>query len=201
MKKLVALLCTAAMVLSTAAVAFANPSISTIAPESVKVSAATQAALPAGATLKVAEPKTDAYKTPEVKTVVDKLNSSTEVTTVKEMLETLKVDTTKEIKTTGDTVVEDIEAYAPISKFMDLVMELSDGSETYELGEKVELTITVEAVKGADPKNLLIMQVDPETGDVYFIEIDEDDFDPETGEITAEFPCLGPITILEKPAA
>ena len=36
----------------------------------------------------------------------------------------------------------------------------------------------------------------PETEEVYFIELK--DFDPATGEITAEFPCLGPIIVLTK---
>ena len=44
------------------------------------------------------------------------------------------------------------------------------------------------------------MQINPETGEVYFIEIDEESYNPETGEITVEFPCLGLFTVMGKPA-
>ena len=62
----------------------------------------------------------------------------------------------------------------------------------------VKVTLTLEALKEADVENLLIMQIDPKTGEVFFIEIAAEDFDPVTGEITVAFPCLGPFTVLEK---
>ena len=41
----------------------------------------------------------------------------------------------------------------------------------------------------------MLFQIDPATGEYYFIEIDE--YDPVTGAITAEFPVLGPFLVLE----
>ena len=52
----------------------------------------------------------------------------------------------------------------------------------------------VEPAKDLKLENLAIMQIDPFTADPYFIELD--DYVAETGEITATFPCLGPIMIL-----
>ena len=44
------------------------------------------------------------------------------------------------------------------------------------------------------------MLVNPATGKVVFITLGENDLDPETGEITAELPFLGAMTILDKSA-
>lgn len=199
MKRLTALLCTAALTLGLAVSASANPSISTVSTEKVVVSAETAAVLPAGKTLEVREADTDKYESAEAAEVVTKLNDEKQTITVKEMLEILKVDTTQEIKTESGTVIDPTE-YEPITKFADLV--LTDGTTVeYDINGEVmavEVTITLEAVKEADVENLLIMQIDPKTGEVYFIEIDEENFNPETGEITVTFPCLGPFTVLEK---
>ena len=47
----------------------------------------------------------------------------------------------------------------------------------------------------------MLMQMDPTTGEVYFIEIDAENFNAQTGEITVTFPCMGPFTVLETGAA
>ena len=84
-------------------------------------------------------------------------------------------------------------------------MTISDGAEVaYDVDGNVlsvEATITLEAVIGANAEDLLIMQMDPTTGEVYFIEIDAENFNAQTGEITVTFPCMGPFTVLETGAA
>lgn len=199
MKKLTALLCAAVMTLGMTASAFANPSISTVAVDKVTVSAETAAILPAGKSLEVREANPTDYKSSEAAEAVTKLNDDAQTVTVAELLTILKVDTTAEIKTESGTVI-DPAAYEPLVKFADLVV--TDGATMeYDINGQVtavKLTITLEAVKAVAAENLLIMQINPVTGEVHFIEISEEDFDPETGEITVTFPCLGPFTVLEK---
>lgn len=204
MKKLTAIICAAVLSLSTATVAFANPSINevTIEAQDVKVDAETAAKIPEGMKLVVKEAQPENYNNEAVKEVVTKLNDSKQVITIKEILDILKVDTTKEIKTESGTVIKP-EEYEPITKFADIA--LTDGTEIkYDINGKVEsvkATIEIEALKDVkDINNIVLMQMEPEAGNVYFIEIDEKTYDSEKGEITVEFPCLGPFTVMEKMA-
>ena len=202
MRKLTALLCTAAMTFGMAASAFANPSVSTVAPESVTVSAASAALIPAGMSLTVQEADPTNYTNTQVADVVTRLNDSQQTITMSEMLDILQVDLTQDVTTQNGTVI-DPTAYNPIAQFVDLV--ISDGATVaYDVDGNVlsvEATITLEAAIGANVEDLLLMQLDPTTGDVYFIEIDAENFNAETGEITVTFPCLGPFTVLETSAA
>ena len=117
-----------------------------------------------------------------------------------EMLSILKVDVSAAKTESGKEI--DLTKYEPITKFADLVA--TDGTSVeYDInGEviSVEATITLDAVKDAEAENLMIMQLNPKTGDVHFIEFEEDKFDAETGEVTVTFPCMGPFTVLEKAA-
>ena len=191
MRKLTALLCTAAMTLGMAASAFANPSVSTVAPESVSVSAASAALLPEGTTLVVQAANPANYANAQVAEAVTMLNDATQTVTMSQMLEILQVDLTQEITTAGGMVI-DPTAYEPITQFVDLA--ISDGAEVaYDVDGNVlsvEATITLEAVIGANAEDLMLMQMDPTTGEVYFIEIDAENFNAQTGEITVTFPCM-----------
>ena len=202
MRKFASLVCATVMTLSMACIAFANPSISStgIEEQTATVDAATAAKIPAGMSLVVNEAKPENYSNKDVAEAVTKLNDASSTISVKEILEILKVDLTKEMKTTSGTVIDPTE-YEPITKFSDLA--LSDGVELkYDVDGnvlEVKATIKVEALKDIkDIKNVVLMQIDPTSGEVYLIEIDEDDYDAETGEITVTFPCLGPFTVLEK---
>lgn len=205
MKKLTAILCAAAMTLGMVSTAFANPSIAdlnqpeeqvTVAPESAEI-------IPEGKRLVVQEADVENYEKEDVVEVVKRLNDEKEMITMEEMMDILKVmedengDPIEEIKTNKDNVINPLE-YEPITKFADLV--LTDGTTVeYDIDGEIKgikATVKAEAAKDAEKEDLLIMQIDPKTGDVYFIEVE--DYDPETGEITATFACLGPFTILEK---
>lgn len=198
MKKLAGILCAAAMSLSMVCTAFANPSIAevTLEAQDAVVAEETAAIIPEGKKLVVKEAAPANYESKEAADVVTKLNDPAVKITVKEMLDTLKVDTTKEIKTESGNVIDPTK-YEPITKFADLVLS-DDTTVEYDFDGEVKATVKVEALKDVkDIKNIVLMKIDPKTGKVYFIEIDEEDYNPETGEITVTFPCLGPFTVLE----
>lgn len=199
MRKLTALLVAGAMTLGMTMTAFANPSIATVATEQVTVSAETAALIPAGKKIAVKAADPTKYESQEVADAVTKLNDDATKITMSEILGILKVDTTAEIKTENGTVI-DPTVYEPITKFADLMLTDGASAEFDANGEviSVKVTLTMEVLKDADVENLLIMQINPKTGEVYFIEIAAGDFNAETGEITVAFPCLGPFTVLEK---
>lgn len=170
---------------------WAAPSISQIIPEAPKVVSGN---LTAGQTLAVKNADTTAYKNPTVAEAVKKANDDNTITTVKEVLTDLGVDTkTEEIKTTSGTTVNPT-LYEQVTPFIDLVIE--EGDKTiYETTGAITATITVEAVKDMNKKDILLMQIDPTTGKVYFIAPEE--FNSATGEITATFQTLGPVAVLK----
>lgn len=199
MRKFTSVLCAAVLTLGMAVTAFANPSVSTIATEKVAVSAETEAKL-GGKTLTVKGAAPENYENAAVADAVKKLNDKDSKVTMTEMLSILKVDVSAAKTESGKEI--DLTKYEPITKFADLVA--TDGTSVeYDInGEviSVEATITLDAVKDAEAENLMIMQLNPKTGDVHFIEFEEDKFDAETGEVTVTFPCMGPFTVLEKAA-
>lgn len=198
MRKLTAVLCAVVLTFGMAATVFANPSISTIGTEKVTVSAETAAKLGEGMSIAVKEAAPENYENAAVAEAVKKLNDNATKITMTEILAILKVDAGTAKTESGKAI--DLTKYEPITKFADLVV--TDGASVeYDVnGEviSVEATITLDAVKGAKAEELLIMQLNPKTGDTYFIEFEEDKFDAETGEVTVTFPCLGPFTVLEK---
>ncbi len=197
MKRLVAILCTAATVFTMAASAIAAPSIGTFDYGDATVDASgTTATIPEGKKVAVQEATPDNYADKKVADAVKLLNGD-EPTSLQDIFDVLEFDA-KDVKTTDGKEI-DPKDYDPITKFADLV--ITDGTKAeYTIDGKVKVTVKVEDVlKDVKAEDLLIMQVDPTTGEVFFVEVT--DVDPETGEITAVFPCLGPFTILEKTAA
>ena len=202
MKKLPAFFCAAAMTLTMGMTAMALPSVSTTATEKVTVSAETAKVIPEGKELsvKTADPKN--YEVPAVAKAVEALNNLKEGETVstETVMKALGFEDLTKI-TTADNKTVDLTGFEPVTKFADLMLTDGNSVEFDANGEaiSVEATISVEALKEVeDLANILIMQMDPKTGDVYFIEVTEEDFNGETGELTVKFPCLGPFTILEK---
>lgn len=212
MRKFVAILCTAALTLGIANTALAAPSIGQLIPEAPAL-VSSDVEIPDGLKVDVVDAKPEKYESTTVADVVTRFNDDDDETimAVMDVLEALKdasdkaLDPQGEIKTYHEELVINPEDYEPLMPIVDLVLT-DDADVYYDLnGEvlKVKVTFKAEVVKDLDidleeydKEDLLIMQVDPKTGEVYFIEIEE--YDPETGEITAEFPCLGPFTILVK---
>ena len=189
MKRLTAFICAAAMTLGMTMTAAAAPSIGSLIPEAPTVVSGN---IPEGYSLAVQEANTANYTNAPVASVVDRFNDDTVVLSVAEALTELGVDTTAPV-TTESGVVVDITACEALTPFVDLA--ISDGTNVeYTVDGEITATLVVEVAKDLTAEDLLIMHVNPETGDVYFIEVEE--YDPATGSITATFPCLGPFTVL-----
>ena len=194
------MICAAVMTFSLSAGAIAAPSIGELIPEAPVVAAGQEEYIPEGSKLVVTNVETQNYTSEKVKDAVEAFNAEDSTVTIQDTMKALGVDVTKENKTTDETVVDLTEYKALMPKFADLALE-KDNELSYKLeqlakGEKIEVSFKLELAKELNKDDLLIMQIDPETEEVYFIEIK--DFDPETGEITADFPCLGPIIVLTK---
>lgn len=196
MKKLTTGICAAMLSVSMAVTALAAPSIGELIPEAPAV---VSGEIPENEWLIVQNVDTEQYSDEKVADVVTKFNADKEedkdgIEKPVDVLKALDVDLTQEIKTNKDNVI-DPEEYDALMPFADLA--ITDGvNVTYKANGKIEASFKLEVAKDLKQEDLVIMMVDPETGEVYFIEIDE--YDPETGEITAEFPCLGPFLVMTK---
>lgn len=181
----------AVLTVSMSTSVWAAKSISQIIPEAPVVITGN---LTGNQTLVVENANTNAYKNTTVAEVVKKANDDNTITTVKEVLAELKVDTkTEEIKTTTGTTVNPT-LYEQITPFVDLAIKEND-KITYETTGAIQATITVEAAKEMKKKDVLLMQIDPNNGKVYFVAPEK--LDSKTGEITATFQTLGPVAVLK----
>ena len=93
----------------------------------------------------------------------------------------------------GDEI--NLTMYDMATVFTDIALN-EDNVIKYVSGAKVEAKVKVEALKNEKAEDLIIMQIDTITGEVYLIPVKE--LDPETGELTAEFQTLGTFTVLKK---
>lgn len=209
MKKFTAMFCAAALSVSMAMTAVAAPSIGQLIPEAPEV---VSGEIPTGYYLAVQNVDTTKYEVKTVADIVEKFNlDDTDPAyvpvSVADILEALKDYQPKaegqdesqpvEYKTTSDNPIVPTD-YESITPFVDLV--LTDGTDVeYTNDGKIKATVKVEVAKDLQADDLVLMQIDPATGEIYFIEIDE--YDPETGALTAEFPVLGPFMVLEKSEA
>lgn len=202
MRKIAAVICAAALTVTMGITALAAPSIGQLIPTAPVLVSGT---IEDGAELVVQNVNTKEYKEQAVKDVVEDFNDDEKLVTVEEVLEALlplpanekfKDAESGEVvyKTNKDNDIDPLE-YEALMPFVDLVLKKG---ETLEYNSEGELVVTVraEVAKDLEKDDLIILMIDPETGEIHFIELDE--YDPETGDITAEFPCLGPFTILTK---
>ena len=191
MKKKIVSILLAVMTVTASVTAYAAPSISQIIPEAPKV---VEGNLEIGEELVVQNANTEAYKDKTVAAVVNKVNDENTKTTAKEILTELKVDTKQEIQTETKKKVNPT-LYEPLTPFVDLVIKKEDQVK-YESTGEIKTTVTIEAAKDMKKKDVLLMHIDPNNGKVYFVEAEK--LDKKTGEITATFPTLGPVTLLQK---
>lgn len=181
----------AAMTIAASANVYAAPSIGQIIPEAPKV---VEGNLSGNQQLVVKDADTNSYKDQTVADVVTKVNDDNTKVTMNEILKDLNVDTTEPVKTnTNQTVNPSL--YEPITPFVDLVIQ-EDDKITYESTGEIKATITIEAAKDVKKKDVLLMQIDPETGKVSFVAVEK--LNKKTGEVTATFDTLGPIALIEK---
>ena len=177
MKKLIAVICAVAMMLAMAIPAMANPSI-------VEVTATGEGETEDGVAIIVVPIDVEAYANPTVKDVVTKVNGTEVALTPAEIAEMLG----------ADNAPADIADYHQVSVFMDIVA--TDGSE---IEGAVTLQVKFDALVGAEGlENYLIQLIDPTTGEIYYITLDPEQFDPETGVVTITFPVAGPFSLIQK---
>lgn len=181
----------AAVTIAASVNVYAAPSIGQIIPEAPKV---IEGNLSGNQELIVKDADPGAYKDKTVSDVVTKVNDDTTKTTMNEVLKDLKVDTTEPVKSNTDKKVNP-SLYEPLTPFVDLVLKEND-KITYESTGEIKATITIEAAKDVERKDVLLMQVDPTTGKVTFITVEK--LDKKTGEVTATFDTLGPVMLIEK---
>ena len=205
MKKKVMLGVIAAMVVSMSATVFAAPSIGQIIPENPEIITST---LSEDWKLRVEtidgtdEKVLDAYTKIEalksiLRTVNDEKNKPT-VEQIEDALKELKVEDIHNVETKSGEKI-DLTEYKFTTQFVDLAAVLGD-EVVYTPDGEVEAKIAFEAAKDKKAEDLVIMLVNPETSEIVFITLGEDDLDPKTGEIKVKLPFLGAITILDKSA-
>lgn len=88
-----------------------------------------------------------------------------------------------------------LEDYKPMFAFADMLVDDSKELQIKETGE-FTLTMTLESLKDMNVEDLLFVVVNPDDGTISYVEPDE--FDAETGTITATFNHVGPFTIATK---
>lgn len=206
MKKKVMLGVIAAMVVSMSATVFAAPSIGQIIPENPEIITST---LSEDWKLRVEtidgtdEKALDAYtKVEPLKSILKKVNDEKNKPTVEQIeeeLKELKVEDIHNVETKSEEKI-DLTEYKFTTQFVDLAAVLGDEVEYTPEGE-IEVKIAFEAAKDKKAEDLVIMLVNPETSEIVFITLGEDDLDPKTGEMKVKLPFLGAITILDKSAA
>lgn len=202
MRKITAAICAAALTVTMSISALAAPSIGQLIPIAPELVSGT---IEDGAELVVQNVTTEEYESQEVKDIVEDFNDDEKIVTVEEVLEALMlleandkfVDAeTGEIvyKTNKDNDIDPLE-YEALMPFVDLVLK-KDQVLSYTSEGELIVKIRAEVAKDLEQDDLIILLIDPATGEIHFIEVEE--YDPETGDITATFPCLGPFTILTK---
>lgn len=85
--------------------------------------------------------------------------------------------------------------YKSLFAFADMLVDDGDKLEIKETGE-FQLTMELTSIKDMNQEDLVIIVVNPDDGTVSYVEPDE--YDPETGSITATFDHVGPFTIATK---
>ena len=209
MKKLTAVLCTAAMVLGLSSSVFAAGSIPGLKPQEVVVSQETiaqiQAVVPGAEKIVVREPLKEQIAEfannesakEALEYILDMVNfENTEEIPAEQFMEKMveKLDIKPDpedpdgvIRTTAGNPIEPLD-YEPVSKFSELGLEDADGGIVYDkdgniekVNAKVDVTDFIAESDKDNMENYVIMLVDAD-GNVYFIELKPEDLVVETDE-------------------
>ena len=100
-----------------------------------------------------------------------------------------------EIVVTNKGTEIDLNDYKAMFAMADMLVDDSKELQIKETGE-FKLTMTIDALKDMNAEDLVFVTTDPEDGTISYVEPDE--FDAETGTITASFDHVGPFTIATK---
>ena len=125
---------------------------------------------------------------------VSEAESESETEAVSEA-ETDAEDAEEETAVTNNGNEINLNDYKAMFAMADMLVDDSKAFQIKETGE-FKLTMTIDALKDMNAEDLLFVTTNPEDGTISFIEPDE--FDAETGTITATFDHVGPFTIATK---
>ena len=145
------------------------------------------------------EAETEAESESEVETeteteAVSEAESESETEAVSEA-ETDAEDAEEEAAVTNKGTEINLNDYKAMFAMADMLVDDSKALQIKETGE-FKLTMTIDALKDMNAEDLLFVTTNPDDGTISFIEPDE--FDAETGTITATFNHVGPFTIATK---
>lgn len=149
------------------------------------------------------EAETEAESESEVETeteteAVSEAESESETEAVSEVeseAETDAEDAEEETAVTNKGTEINLNDYKAMFAMADMLVDDSKALQIKETGE-FKLTMTIDALKDMNAEDLLFVTTNPDDGTISFIEPDE--FDAETGTITATFNHVGPFTIATK---
>ena len=192
MKKKYLSILLAAVTITASMSVYAAPSISTIMPEAPRVvegNISTRARR-----LLLQNANTAAYKNKTVADLVDKVNDDSVQMTMEDVLTALGINADEQQETPDSRDVNP-SLYELLTPFVDVAIQEGD-NVTYESDGSIKVTLNIEAAKGAKMEDLLLMQIDQETGKVSFIPAEE--LDPETGDMTVTLSSLGPVALVGK---
>ena len=136
-----------------------------------------------GQTLVLKNSDSDRYASKDVKKAVEDFNNSRKNVTAEDVANAL-----------GAKDANLLNGYNALTKFMDLAVEEDD--ELSFTSDKLTATLTIGTAKGQKAEDLVLVLIDPETGDLYYFTPDE--FDEETGEMTVTLPRTGVLAVLTK---
>lgn len=141
------------------------------------------------------EAETEAESESETETeAVSEAESESETEAVSEA-ETDAEDAEEETAVTNKGTEINLNDYKAMFAMADMLVDDSKALQIKETGE-FKLTMTIDALKDMNAEDLLFVTTNPDDGTISFIEPDE--FDAETGTITATFNHVGPFTIATK---
>lgn len=149
------------------------------------------------------EAETEAESESEVETeteteAVSEVESESETEAVSEVeseAESDAEDAEEETAVTNKGTEINLNDYKAMFAMADMLVDDSKALQIKETGE-FKLTMTIDALKDMNAEDLLFVTTNPDDGTISFIEPDE--FDAETGTITATFNHVGPFTIATK---
>ena len=193
MQKLIAFFCAIALMTAMMVPAFASGSISGL--ETTLVTVATEEKKVESWKIVIVDTNSVKISNAAVKEVVDTVNDPQISMTMLEALE--KLDNAS----LSEEQLAELAEYDFVTDFNAIV--LKDGRNYYfningsAINAKAQ--IKIDALQGeTDLSNYLIMLINPDNGEIAFLELDANAFNAATGEITVEYPFLGVFALIQK---
>lgn len=187
---LTTILATASLMMATPVMA--APSIGQLVPDGVTLIKG-DTSLPDNTVLSLQNANVNNYSLNSVQEGIENFNDDNTIVSVEELLQDINFDLNDNVATNyGKTLeVSQLDALMPM---VDLIA--TDGQNNYyNIDGTVTASFKTELAKDMNKDELVIMEVNPDDGSVSFIE--PTDYNPENGEITADFNNLGSITLLK----